>query len=559
MLNSLNKKFVIAISVCFLCTSILFIAVFSYVYSNQVAQERRTNNERMDKLNKSLLENIELKEILFAISNDKQSNLTFDNNLMIKNLKKNNPIEEDRKNLINTIRANTSIYEQRYEAIYRAFHMVLIGAMIVVFALFIYWLLIRKFIIKPLDNLAKASEKIASGKYNTRIDNYIIKDNPDEIERLVYAFNEMADSLEISIGEIKQRELFQQSLIDAIPDGIRVIDEDYNVIAANKTYKKETMRKKLPVKCYKSSQGRDKPCDMSEISCPLLAIKNGAKKIKTVQKFDGNDGYMTINSAPLKIKGKNSKLMIVESIRNLSEDIRFSHQQKLSSIGLMASSIAHEMRNPLGSVRLIIDALLEKVTNKRIDKKEFIEYLQLISGQMENCINITERLLKLSRMPNDKLEIIDIKGAIEDVVALLDYEAKKHGVNVKTEFDKNIGKFKANESEIRMILLNLLQNAFHAMRDINSPEITIKTEIKSNKLIVSIIDNGKGIKKEDLSKIFDPFYSNKGKNKDVKGTGLGLTITKGLVEKFRGKIDVKSKIGSGTSFFLTFPVAKEKK
>lgn len=560
MFNSLNKKFVIAICLCFLCTSVLFIALFTHFYSIQISKNRNATNSRIEMLNKNIIENIELKRTLFDIKNKVKLPKAIKDYVV--KLEKNNPTINKEELLQKTIRANTSVYEERYEAISRAFNMVLIGAGIIIFSLFIYWLLINRYVIKPIDNLVDASEKIADGKYDTRIENYIVKEKADEIERLIYSFNSMADSLEKSIKDIKEKEQFQQSLIDAIPDGIRVIDEDFNVVAANREYKKETDCKKIPVKCYKSSYNINKPCSEGEIECPVRAIMKNHKRIKTVQKFYNSDNYSTINSAPLKIKDKNGKekTLVVESIRNISEDIKFSHQQKLSSIGLMASSVAHEMRNPLGSVRLIIEAMSEKIDTKKFSKDEFAKYLSLISGSISDCIDITERLLKLSRMPNDKKEVIDVKLAINDVVSLLDYEAKKSGVSVKVDLGDEEILLNANDSEIRMMLLNLLQNAFHAMKDVENPEILVKTSIDSkNKLKLSINDNGKGIEKEKISKIFDPFFTDKGTNKEVKGTGLGLTITKNLVEKFKGKIEVKSQINKGTSFLLTFPVAKIKK
>ncbi|OPZ79144.1 MAG: Sporulation kinase A [Alphaproteobacteria bacterium ADurb.Bin438] len=423
------------------------------------------------------------------------------------------------------------------------------------FSLILLHLAVKYFVSNKVNAIVRFSEKFAEGDLGARVFLKPFMKNPDELTKLALSFNKMANSLEKSLDEIRKKEHFLQALIDAIPDGVRVIDENYNIVVANKAYYmliKEDAVPNVIMKCYDSSHKRQSPCQKSLVTCPLKELCN-KDSIKAVQRFitsEGEEIPVEVNAASLD-KDDNNGRLIVESIRDLTKDIRFSHQQKLSSVGMLAAGIAHELRNPLGSVRLILEGISSKIEADKIKKEEVLKYLDKVTVQIVNCSKVTEILLKLSRLPSNELEDVNLTLAINEVKTLLDYESKKRGIEVIFNHEGEDLFISATESEIRMVLLNILQNAFNAMN--NGGNVFVYLEKSEQRVQVAIKDEGVGIDEENLTKIFDPFFSSRAK-KDESGTGIGLTITKNMVERHKGKIIVKSKKGEGTTFILDFPL-----
>lgn len=422
----------------------------------------------------------------------------------------------------------------------------------------IVWFFIRNILVKRIYNIIKISENISKGDISARI--MVEKSLPefDEIDELAFSFNEMADNISDLLEKIDNNQNFLQRVIDGIPDGIRVIDDDYNIIAANGAYSKsigKTLEQILKMKCYQA-QNHNNPCNPAVTPCPYIEIKKQNKPLKIITNFNkGNGlGYVQISAAPIII---NDKHYIIESIRDLSDDIRFSHIQKLSALGMISSSIAHEMRNPLGSIKLIVEGMLSKFEKNKLKDKELKDFLSLIKEQLEICIGITGRLLDMAKTGENKdiLYPVNLNKAISDTVLLLDYEAKKNGVKISLDLSKDLD-ILANNSEIRIVLLNIIQNAFHSFEK-DGGEIEISGKSVNKNIIIKIKDNGKGIEKDKLKNIFEPFFSTRKNELYDSGTGLGLTITKDIIHKFGGKIEVKSKIGIGTAFILNLPNAKK--
>ena len=180
----------------------------------------------------------------------------------------------------------------------------------------------------------------------------------------------------------------------------------------------------------------------------------------------------------------------------------------------------------------------------------------MIYNQIVSSIDIPERLLKLAHYSADEQEVFDIRPSIEEVLSLLDYEAKRNGVTVKADFNSAENNILGSEADFKMIILNLSQNALKAMP--SGGTLTVKTSKDKNSVAVEVKDTGVGIAKDKFQHIFEPFYS-EGRSSRHQGTGLGLAIVKSLVEKFKGEISVSSEINKGTTFLLKFPKSKRKK
>lgn len=554
MFISLNKKFIYAILLFFLFISTLFIYTFYQIYGVRFQEEQQSNLSRNQQYIELLYKNVEFRnELKNLINNNPGLSIS-------ENIKKEINAPEDKwKTALSSekkkITEITKNYDDKYSAIKQGLKIVGIGSVLLIFAIIIMYILMQRWILAPLNKISEISSQVAQGKLNRRITN-----NPnhffiDEIDILSQTFNSMLDKLENNINEIKEKENFLQSLIDGIPDGIRVIDENYNIIIANKEYYRLAGKRKCQ-KCYEASQKRLTPCPEHSFSCPLKEILTKKKeKIKVIQQFiKSPNRHLSINAAPLQYTSGREKL-IVEVIRDLSEDIKFSHQQKISSLGFLATSVAHEMKNHLGSIKIITENLLNKSERtKQIDNDQ-IKLIALIHNQLTECINVPERLLKLAKHSDDELKKINCAENVKDVMALLDYEAKRNGISIEmTEQEQDISIY-GYEADFKMIIVNLLLNAIKAISQNGKIQIDISKQKKET--ILKVSDNGHGIPEDKLHRIFEPFYS-ENKTQNSSGTGLGLSIVKAIVEKFKGSISVSSKYGKGSCFTIKFPQLPKK-
>lgn len=564
MFFSLNKKFIYTISIFFLLTSVIFMYTFYILYGNKIQEEQKAILQRNQQYTELLYENITLKnELKFLLQTHPQLPVS---SKLSEILSLHGNLQERQQELsIEHKRTQELIqnYDQRYQALQEGIKIIGGSSILIILGLFMLWFLIRLWILNPINKLAKVSSKVLAGNYTSRLKLNSDSGRYDEFDELMQTFNQMLDNIENGIKEIKKTESFLQSIIDSIPDGIRVLDTDGTIVIANKEYYRQAgcTQECIGEKCFISSQKRNAPCPASLFPCPLREIKlKNAANMQFIQQFHAYPlRQLAVNAAPMRIRDpeQNScQNYIVESIRDLSDDIRFSHQQKLSSLGFLATSVAHEIKNHLGSIRMITEGVIDKYYRDKPDEAEDKYYLTLVNKQLIECMNIPERLLKLAQFSTETPCIFNCQDCIHDIIALLDYEAKRNGITIDFKAPKKEITLNGSETDFKMMMLNMAQNAFKAMP--NGGKLTISLRKGSDgKLNIKLQDNGIGIPADKIKRIFEPFYSD-GQNSKHAGTGLGLAIVKSIVEKFNGEIDVCSKENKGTCFSLKIPLPVQK-
>lgn len=555
MFVSLNKKIIYSIITLFIFTSLVFSFAFYKVYINKIQEEQIQTIQRNQQYINVLYRNIRLnKELnLILAANPK---ISLSDPSIVENLSQHS--EETQLKILNEERQNISNinqeYSRRYEAIQQSIRILELSSVLLILSIIMMAYLLARWILTPINRISQIAGKVAAGDLSVRIHREHQSHFTDELDQLILTFNQMLDNLQKVISEVKDKERFLQALIDSIPDGIRVIDSDYNIVVANKAYLHQVgAANQNCLKCYAGSHGRNQPCDTAYYHCPLHELlHNHHRNIRVVQQFAHfPNRHLSINAAPLRYD--DAKKYIVESIRDLSDDINFSHQQKLSSLGFLSTSIAHEIKNHLGALRMVLERLLDRFYKDKPDSSEEKKHLLLIYNELLNCIDVPERLLKLTRASTDDNEIIDCNSAINDVLGLLDFEAKSKGVNIVFSPSPDELKITGNETDFKMAAINLILNAIKAM-DANGI-LTIHINKDRNKVKISFNDTGIGISEENLTRIFEPFFTN-GREDSQRGNGLGLAITKSIVEKFGGHINVTSQVGVGSCFTLSFPAIK---
>ncbi len=418
------------------------------------------------------------------------------------------------------------------------------------------WLALRRHVIRPLADLDAATRALATGDLSVRA----VVTRDDEIGRAADSFNRMAERLETQMALVRAHEAWLQEILDGLPDGVRVIRvADKKVVLANRAFCQQTGRpleEILDRPCHSSSHGRAEPCAATLVICPLVELREVGATLKAShhhQRAGGGQFPAEVNAVLVEInRDGGGQRYIVESVRDLGQAVLVSHEQRLSELGLLAAGIAHEIHNPLGSVRLGVQGLAREIREARITPEQIAEYMGLIDQEIDNCIAVTRRLLLLARPPSNSLQLVVLGEALSDTLRLLEFDAQSRNIRQQIEVCAAQLRVLADEAEIRMIFLNLVQNAHHAMPA--GGTLTARVSEADGQALIEIVDTGIGMDPEHVARIFDPFFSRRADG--VAGTGLGLTIVKNFVERMAGEIRVESALGGGTRFLIRLPLAE---
>lgn len=260
-----------------------------------------------------------------------------------------------------------------------------------------------------------------------------------------------------------------------------------------------------------------------------------------------NDAFAGFQRASTRLEERYAALETrLEALNNeLAEKNRVLERgRRMAAMGEMAANIAHEIRNPLGSMRIFAD-LLERELAADYEKKRLAGY---ITKGVNDLDNILSNMLLFASAPLPGLKVVDLKDIVEDCLALSGCRAGKD-MDVRAEFSGG-ARVMADGPQLRQTFLNLFLNAVDAVDGKGTVMVSVKDSGAAGFVDVIIRDNGKGISGEHIDRIFDPFFSTKDR-----GTGLGLAIVNSIVSAHNGTIDVDSTPGQGTRFIIRLPAA----
>lgn len=262
---------------------------------------------------------------------------------------------------------------------------------------------------------------------------------------------------------------------------------------------------------------------------------------------DGKKLIVNLSAIPLQdpLSADSGSLLVLEDI---TEKVQLENQllqtEKLSSIGLLAAGIAHEINTPITGISSYTQILLKE----NVEPERRISILEKIEKQTFRAAEIVKSLLNFSRMSSSEFKAVDINQLISESLALLDHQLGLNHIKVASDFEGSLPPIYGNTGKLQQVFVNLFLNARDAMP--SGGELAIHTGMNESMIIVDISDTGYGISKEHLKKIFDPFFTTKSIGK---GTGLGLAVTYGIIQEHGGKIFVDSDTGRGTRFTLKLP------
>jgi two-component system NtrC family sensor kinase len=277
--------------------------------------------------------------------------------------------------------------------------------------------------------------------------------------------------------------------------------------------------------------------------------------------FDYLSKPIEIEHLITKIKQAYDKILLHEEQKKEAEFRKKVEQQmmateRLAALGTLAVGVAHEINNPLAIINESagwIHLLLQKAELKDIPYRKDVENaLQKIEKSIDRAKHITHQLLGLVKNNEEFLTPVDMPELLKEAIQLVSRLADKKHVTIGLETDSDDITIMSDPYKLRQVLINLLSNAVYAEHE--SGKISVLLLQKGHEILLAIQDHGPGIPKENKEKIFDPFFTTK---KPGEGTGLGLFVTRRMVEQLRGQIEFKSEIGHGTTFFIRLPIKKQ--
>lgn len=374
-------------------------------------------------------------------------------------------------------------------------------------------------------------------------------------------------------------EKFLQTALDGIQDCISIVDKNFKIIFINEAASKragKNWRTMLGNKCYAQLWGKSTPCE----NCVTGRVFETGKPQQMIKSSIGPDGkkyFMEHFVFP--IVGKEGIVeYTVEIFRDVTErklleeereqqrfelgkrirELRHAYEElkslqdqllqaeKMASIGLLASSLAHELDTPLNTISGYCELLAEDIQDEKL-----LGRIKTISEQVTKCQKTTRSLLDFSRKSSCEKKLCDIHHLINNILSLVGHRLIIHKITLHKTFDDKVPSLLVDGNQIQQVILNLVNNAVDALPQ--GGDIFIETRMDCETKTVEIIfeDNGIGIPNENRKYIFSPFFTTK---EPGKGTGLGLSICKNIISAHSGKISLERRAGNGTKFVISLPV-----
>jgi two-component system, NtrC family, sensor kinase len=378
-------------------------------------------------------------------------------------------------------------------------------------------------------------------------------DQKDEIGEVYQAFNLMADRLEDLVaqrGFLLQDCNAQQEKIstvfDAITDRLLLLAPDYTILMANTAANGGRKEFREHTTCYSHFYDLDAPCK----GCSFEQVLDAKKPILGEMTLGDGETYLS-QFYPIMDPQTGEVTSLVHYYKPITEKKRMEQNmmqaEKLASLGQLVAGVAHELNNPLGIILFYSDLL----KNEMSDGSEHLDDVKVIEKHGEACKTIVEDLLKFSRTVETRTEKVDVNESVAKVLAVLEKQFAKENVSIEKRFDRNIPRIPLDQTKIQQVWMNVLLNAKQSIKN-GGGKIVVNTlrDVTGERVAVIVSDNGEGMSPDIQRMIFDPFFTTKDTGE---GTGLGLSVSYGIVKQHGGHIEVSSSPGQGSIFRVWLP------
>lgn len=399
--------------------------------------------------------------------------------------------------------------------------------------------LLARTITIPIKNLAQKAKKIAEGDFEEKIE----ETSQDEIGQLTKDFNYMAKELKNTLNDISSEKSKVETILNYMADGVMAFDKQGNIIhinpAAQKMINMEVKKKKFDDIFL--SIGAD--ITIGE----FIYLKDDSVKERKVKI---EESYFKIYFVAFRAEsGKIGGIIVV--FQDITEQQRLDNMRRE-----FVANVSHELRTPLTTIKSYVETLLDGAMD---DKSTTSDFLKVIENESDRMTRIVKDLLELSKIDYQQIEWkkeeVCLDKLINHVLKKINIEVKNKNQKIEYYMTTNVPDVLVDKDKIEQVLLNIISNAIKYTQE--GGQISIYLGSIYNDVYIKIIDNGIGIPKKDLPRIFERFYRvDKARTRDAGGTGLGLAIAKEILEAQGGSINISSQVGKGTEVIINLPINK---
>jgi two-component system, OmpR family, sensor histidine kinase VicK len=399
--------------------------------------------------------------------------------------------------------------------------------------------LLAKTITDPIKEVISKAEKLAKGEFEQVVS---VKSN-DEVGQLTDMFNYLSDRLKSTLDETENEKNKLDTILTNMTDGIIAVNINGTIIHTNPAIysifniSKEDMENK----------------NFDDISREL---DWGITHEDLFNNIDRASNILVINDLIIRTNvvlfgnEKNETVGAIIVLQDVTEQEKLDKMRKE-----FVANVSHELKTPLTTIKSYTETLLDGA----MENKEYtLNFLKVIDSESERMTRLVKDLLQLSKLDYDNIQWnmkkMDIQKIVSECVYRMNISAKQKNQVLEFKSDMDVPEIMGDKDRIEQVIVNILSNAIKYTPENGKIEVALKLEEDS--ILVKVADNGIGIPKEDLPRLFERFYRvDKARSRMLGGTGLGLSIARQIVEAHKGKIKIQSEYGQGTQVFITLPVA----
>lgn len=412
----------------------------------------------------------------------------------------------------------------------------------------------------PLSGLTKCAEALARGDFQHRVE---LRGN-NELAVLGKAFNYAAQQLQKLYEDLRRGEQELRGLINTVPAHVWRASPDGSIDFVNEQLLDFVgLRPEKMLGCNWESIIH--PEDHAKfIADWRSAVKDGRlmESEVRVRRADGQYCWIFIRSVPLRDEDGNvakrygSGIDITDLKRAAEERERLrqlqaelAHINRVTTMGELAASIAHEIKQPIAAAVSNAEACLQWLARTEPDLAEVREAAQEMVKEARRAADIMTRVRSLFKKEEITREVLDLNEAITETASLVRDEAHQRLISVETDLDAELPRISADRVQLQQVLMNLTLNGMEAMKDTTGALVIKSQRDKEGRPMISVSDAGMGLPNGDTDRIFDPFFTTK-----PQGTGMGLAISRSIVESHGGRLWATRNSGPGTTFYFTLPI-----
>ncbi|POQ98588.1 PAS domain-containing sensor histidine kinase [Alkalispirochaeta sphaeroplastigenens] len=367
------------------------------------------------------------------------------------------------------------------------------------------------------------------------------------LEKISKLDNEQIEQLLVVMAEENER---LAVTLDSMSDGVLITDPAHRLVLANKA-----AERMIPLATGKPMGERflwdvilDR--DIATFTEAILSREDTASDQEFALDHGGDTRILSCSILPMVKDGhvRGNILQVVDISEKRTREARLRRAESLASLTTLAAGVAHEIKNPLGSIGIHAQLLEKSVASLDCsDSRAMKEYLEVISEEIERLNRIVVDFLFAVRPMDTQLEPADLNQLLEELLNFLRYELEEGGIKLERDLDPGVPELDLDRRYFKQALLNIVKNAMSAMPQ--GGTLRVITQVRGDEAMVRISDTGLGMSPEVLEKIFEPYFT----TRDF-GSGIGLTLVYKVVKEHMGDISVHSREGQGSTFSITLPV-----